>query len=52
VWQPWFTRSAAPDAVCAHGDLGPWNIVAVEGRPVGFIDWEFAGPVDRLDKVA
>ena len=52
TWQPWFTRSDAPDAVYGHGDLGPWNIVARDGLPVGFIDWEFAGPVDRLDEVA
>jgi hypothetical protein len=52
IWQPWFTRSSRADAVYGHGDLGPWNIVAREGRPVGFIDWEFAGPVDRLDEVA
>jgi hypothetical protein len=52
VWQPWFTRSDRLDAVYGHGDLGPWNIVAVDGLPVGFIDWEFAGPVDRLDEVA
>ena len=35
-----------------HGDVGPWNIVARGGVPVAFIDWEFAGPVDRLDEVA
>ena len=52
LWQPWFTRSQSPDAVFGHGDLGPWNIVAREGLPVGFIDWEFSGPVDRLDEVA
>ena len=52
VWQPWFTRSEGRDAVFGHGDLGPWNIVARAGLPVGFIDWEFAGPVDRLDEVA
>lgn len=54
VWQPWFTRvdDGDPHAVFGHGDLGPWNIVARDGRPVGFIDWEFAGPVDRLDEVA
>jgi hypothetical protein len=51
-WQPWFTRSDRPDAIVGHGDLGPWNIVAREGLPVGFIDWEFAGPVDRIDEVA
>lgn len=52
TWQPWFTRSSRPDAIFGHGDLGPWNIVTCDGRPVGFIDWEFAGPVDRLDEVA
>jgi SAM-dependent methyltransferase len=52
VWQPWFTRSDRPDAIVGHGDLGPWNIVARSGLPVGIIDWEFAGPVDRLDEVA
>jgi hypothetical protein len=52
TWQPWFTRSTSSDAIYGHGDLGPWNIVARHGLPVGFIDWEFAGPVDRLDEVA
>lgn len=52
IWQPWFTRSDRPDAIVGHGDLGPWNVVARDGLPVGFIDWEFAGPVDRLDEVA
>lgn len=52
TWQPWFARSNRPDAIFGHGDLGPWNIVTRDGRPVGFIDWEFAGPIDRLDEVA
>ena len=52
VWQPWFTRSEGPGAIIGHGDLGPWNIVARAGLPVGIIDWEFAGPVDRLDELA
>jgi hypothetical protein len=52
TWQDWFTRSDAPNAVFGHGDVGPWNIVARDGLPVAFIDWEFAGPVDRLDEVA
>ena len=54
TWQPWFTRTGASGTgvVFGHGDLGPWNIVARDGLPVGFIDWEFAGPVDRLDEVA
>ena len=48
TWQPWFTRSDDSDTVYGHGDVGPWNIVARDGLPVGLIDWEFAGPVDRL----
>lgn len=52
VWQDWFTRDTSPDAVYGHGDVGPWNVVARDGLPVAFIDWEFGGPVDRLDEVA
>lgn len=54
VWQPFLLRCppTAADAVVGHGDLGPWNIVAKDGLPVGFIDWELAGPVGRLDEVA
>jgi hypothetical protein len=46
------TSFSIPHAIHGHGDLGPWNIVARQGLPVGFIDWEFAGPIDRLDEVA
>ncbi len=52
VWQQWFTRSGRTDAIIGHGDPGPWNIVARNGLPVALIDWEFAGPVNRLDEVA
>jgi hypothetical protein len=52
VWPPWFFRSEDPAAIIGHGDTGPWNIVAGDGLPVGFIDWEFAGPVDRRDEIA
>ncbi|HZT67507.1 MAG TPA: aminoglycoside phosphotransferase family protein [Acidimicrobiales bacterium] len=52
AWQPWFTRCERPGSIIGHGDLGPWNIVARAGLPVGIIDWEFAGPVDPLDEVA
>lgn len=52
VWPPWFFRSSDPAAITGHGDTGPWNIVARDGLPAGFIDWEFAGPIDRLDEVA
>jgi len=35
-----------------HGDLGPWNIMAVDGLPVGFIDWDTAGPMDPIWELA
>jgi hypothetical protein len=54
VWQPWFSRGAADaeGVVVGHGDTGPWNVVARGGLPVALIDWELAGPIDRLDEVA
>jgi hypothetical protein len=33
-------------------DTGPWNIIATNGYPQAFIDWEFAGPVDPLWELA
>jgi aminoglycoside phosphotransferase (APT) family kinase protein len=32
--------------------VAPWNIVARQGMPVAFIDWETAGPVDPLVELA
>lgn len=53
VWQDdWWVRASSDDAIIGHGDPAPWNIVAREGRPVALLDWEFAGPVDRLQEVA
>jgi hypothetical protein len=47
VWQTWFGRELPGSIpVISHCDLGPWNVIAREGRPVAFVDWEFAGPVD------
>jgi len=49
VWQPWFGRALpGSDPVISHCDLGPWNVIAREGLPVAFVDWEFAGPVDAV----
>ncbi len=46
-WKPWYGRSlGGTHPVIGHCDLGPWNVMAVAGWPTGFIDWEFAGPVD------
>lgn len=52
-WQPWFARRLPGDRpVIGHGDLGPWNVLAVDGAPVAFIDWDNAGPVDAVWELA
>ncbi len=53
TWRPWFGR-ALPGTrpVLGHGDLGPWNILARDGLPVAFIDWDNAGPVDAMWELA
>ncbi len=52
-WRPWHGRDpGGPDQVFGHGDTGPWNIVARHGQPVALIDWEVAGPVDRVVELA
>lgn len=49
IWRPWFGRGLPGDRpVIGHGDLGPWNVLARDGRPAAFIDWDNAGPVDAL----
>jgi len=35
-------------AVIGHCDLGPWNILARNGEPVAFIDWDDAGPIGHI----
>ena len=53
LWRPWFVRELSGErTIIGHGDLGPWNILARNGRPVAFIDWDNAGPVDPLWELA
>jgi hypothetical protein len=53
VWFPWHGRHlGGPGMVTGHCDVAPWNIVARDGLPVAFIDWETAGPVDPLVELA
>jgi hypothetical protein len=52
LWQESFLRSSGPETVISHGDVAPWNVVARQGQPVALIDWELAGPVDRLNELA
>lgn len=43
---------ARPGELICHGDFGPWNVVWDAGRPVGLLDFEFAGPAPPLADVA
>lgn len=53
IWRPWFGRDLGTGTrIIGHGDLGDWNIIAHDHQPVGFIDWEQAGPVDPLVELA
>jgi len=52
-WKPWHGREVGdPTLGFGHGDLGPWNIMAINGSPVGFIDWDTAGPLDPVGELA
>ncbi len=53
VWQSWSGRTLGDsNRLIGHCDLGPWNVVTVNGRPHGFFDWEYAGPVDPVVELA
>lgn len=53
IWRDWFGRSLGEGPrIIGHCDLGDWNIIAENGRPTAFIDWEQAGPVDPLVELA
>jgi hypothetical protein len=52
VWRPWFGREVGRPDIIGHCDAAPWNIVSRNGLPIGLIDWEVAGPVDRLTELA
>ena len=53
VWFPWHGRDlGGPVKIISHCDVAPWNIVARDGLPIAFIDWETAGPVDPVVELA
>jgi hypothetical protein len=52
IWRPWFGREVGTPDIIGHCDAAPWNIVSRHGKPVALIDWEAAGPVDRLTEIA
>jgi hypothetical protein len=52
MWRPWFGREVGVLDIIGHCDAAPWNVVSRNGKPVALIDWEAAGPVDRLTEIA
>lgn len=53
VWRPWFARHLSGETpVIGHGDLAPWNVLAIDGTPTTIIDWDNAGPVDAVWELA
>ena len=52
VWRPWFGREIDAPDIIGHCDAAPWNIVARQGKPFALIDWEVAGPTNRLTELA
>jgi hypothetical protein len=50
----WRFQVGAPSggAVICHNDVGPYNAVYRAGRPIAFIDWDFAAPAPREWDVA
>ncbi len=52
-WKDWYGRHLGRGPlVIGHGDLGPWNIMALDSLPSGFIDWDYAGPIDPICELA
>lgn len=51
-WKDWYGRHLGQPRAIGHGDLGPWNVMARDGLPIGLIDWDYAGPVDPVYELA
>lgn len=53
-WKPTWLRETrlGGDLVIGHGDAAPWNIVGRDGRAEALVDWESAGPIDRVTELA
>jgi hypothetical protein len=51
-WSPWPLRDYGTDAVVSHCNIAPWNLVVREGKPVGLVEWRYAGPTKRLNELA
>src|SRR3954471_448027 len=54
IQAPWAFRSGAArhdEGIC-HGDFGPWNVLGRGVEPIGLLDFDFAGPGDRMLDIA
>lgn len=51
VWAYARGRATETQLVC-HNDIAPYNAVFRDGRVVGFIDWDLAGPADPISEIA
>jgi hypothetical protein len=52
VWMRWTLRRSGAGTVVSHGNIAPWHVVFRNDQPVGFLGWEYAGPVDPVEEVA
>jgi hypothetical protein len=48
----WHNSQGHNGQVVCHGDTGPYNTIFRDGAPVGFIDFERAGPGPRIWDIA
>lgn len=44
----WRMAGREPSEVICHNDLGPHNMVFIDGRAAGIIDWDLAAPGPRV----
>jgi Ser/Thr protein kinase RdoA (MazF antagonist) len=52
IWRPWFGRHIGTPDIIGHCDISPWNVVLRNSKAYALIDWEAAGPTNRLTEVA
>ena len=49
----WYLREIGRDKkIWCHGDVAPWNLLTMDGKPYLLIDWEYAGPLDPMTELA
>jgi len=52
VWRGGWGRSPHGGGPICHWDLAPWNVVTSPEGALGIIDWDGAGPGDRMFELA